>query len=100
MVVQADREAARLAVEAARDDRRDFALEVDQRLEDAFGPAELVPRFGQLFLAGDPRLALTVVAIGAGLEDAGERGRAGDIGQAANRLVGCRAEAGLAEERL
>ena len=75
-------------------------LEIDQRLEDALAPAEPLPGRGQLVLARDPRLALAVITLGAGLEDAGQRGRAGDVGQAADRLVGGRAEAGLAEERL
>jgi hypothetical protein len=44
MVVQPDREAARPAIQPARHDRRDLALEIDQRFQDAFAPAELLPR--------------------------------------------------------
>src|ERR1700749_3634359 len=100
MIVQPDREATCLAAESARDDRRNLALEIDQRFEDAFRPAELVPGLGQLFLVGDPRLALAVVALGAGLEDTREGGRARHVGEAADRLIRRRAEAGLAEESL
>ena len=83
MVVQADREAARRAVEPARHDGRDLAGEIDQRLEDAVAPAEPLPAGGQRRPVGDPDLALAVVALGAGLEDAGQRGGGGDVGLAA-----------------
>ena len=71
MVVEADREAARGAVEAARHDGRDFALEVDQRFEHAFAPPEFLPGGGQLGAGRDAGLALAVIALGASLQDAG-----------------------------
>src|SRR5438477_3624378 len=100
MVVQPDREAASLAVQPAGHDRRDLAPEIDQRFEDALATAELLPRRRQLGRGGDPHLALAVIAFGAGLEDAGQYGRPGEISVAADRLVVGGADAGLPEELL
>ena len=100
MVVQPDRKAARRAVQPARHDGGDLALEVDQRLEDALAPAEPVPGGLQAVAGRDPGLALAVIALGAGLQDAGQARRGGEVGLAADRLVVGGADAGLAEERL
>src|SRR5436190_2123622 len=78
MLVPPDREAAGLAV----------------------APAELLPGYRQLGHRGDPDLALAVIALGAGLEDAGQRRRLVEVGRAADRLGVGGPEPGLAEELL
>ena len=100
MVVEADREAARRAIQAARHDDRDLAQEVDQRFQDAVAPAELLPGSGQGGAVGDADLALAVIALGAGFQDAGQCRGSGDVGLARDRLIVGGADAELAEELL
>src|SRR4029450_13876854 len=93
-------EAARLAVQPARDDGRGLAGEIDQCFKDAFASPELLPGSGKAGAVGDADLALAVIAFGAGLQDAGECGGRGDIGLAADRLIVGRVDPERAEKLL
>src|SRR5260221_14358259 len=100
MIVQADGKAPCLAVEAARHDDRRLAGKIDQRFEDAFAPAELLPGRREAGSVGDAELALAVIAFGASLQDAGQRRGGRDVGLAADRLMLGGADAELGEKRL